>query len=119
MIDKKPGTYDVDAMTQAQLEIYARELQLLFQEERRLRLEIEEKNKELERRLTELAALNEVFQRYRQERSLVSDSLKTLVGILECISSFDRTGVDAIEEGGQTLSLDVQRAGRGAHYWGR
>ncbi|MBI4310891.1 MAG: hypothetical protein HY681_03825 [Chloroflexi bacterium] len=86
MVETPPKAYKVDSMTLAQLEIYAKELQEHFQRERTLRQELETRNRELEQRLMELTALNQLFQRYLEERSTVLDALQTLVGSLSQVS---------------------------------
>ncbi len=73
-------------MTTVQLEIYAKELQMHFQEERRLRYELEARNKELERRLAELTALNQLFQQHLEQRMTAVASLQSLASQLEQLS---------------------------------
>ena len=51
-------------LSRQQLEIYARELQGRVQEERRLRKELAERTRQLEQRLRELTALNQMFQKH-------------------------------------------------------
>lgn len=54
-------------MGQEQLMVYAQELHRLFLEERSLRSEMEEKNRELEQRVREIQALNEMVQAHYAE----------------------------------------------------
>jgi len=51
-----------ELLSRQQLEIYARELQQHFREERRLQQQLRERNGQLEQRLRELSALNTMFQ---------------------------------------------------------
>ena len=50
-----------------QLEVYAQELRHLFLEERRLRSEMEEKNRQLEQRIKEIHGLNQMVQAHLAE----------------------------------------------------
>ncbi len=86
MVENRPAAYDFDSMTMAQLEIYATELQRHFQEERRLREELEMRNQELEHRLKELTALNQLFQKHLEQRLTAVSSLQSLASTLEQLS---------------------------------
>lgn len=55
-------------LSRQQLEIYARELREHITNERRLRRELEERNRILENRVRELTALNQLFQQHLRER---------------------------------------------------
>lgn len=55
-------------LSRQQLEIYARELREHITNERRLRRELEERNRVLENRVRELTALNQLFQQHLRER---------------------------------------------------
>ena len=59
-----------DLLSRQQLEIYARELQQHFREERRLRQLLREHNGQLEQRMRELTALNTMFQAHLQHCDL-------------------------------------------------
>ncbi len=54
-------------MSQQQMEIYALELYKHFREERRLRGDLENLNRQLEQRVGELASLNKLFQEFLEE----------------------------------------------------
>ena len=53
-----------DRLSERQLAIYATELQEHYHEERRLRRELETRNRELEQRVNELLSLNRLFQKF-------------------------------------------------------
>lgn len=74
-----PPTDDLEQLNQQQLEIYAKELQRTFQEERRLSDQLKERNQELEQRVNELTALNRMFQEHLSERYTVIETYKKLV----------------------------------------
>lgn len=57
----------LEQMGQEQLMVYAQELHRLFFEERRVRGELEEKNRELEQRIKEIHRLNEMVQAHFAE----------------------------------------------------
>ena len=59
----------LEQVSREQLEIYARELQASFHKERHLRQELEERNEQLEQRIREITALNQMFQEYLAQRS--------------------------------------------------
>ena len=75
------GTLDnFDLLSRQQLEIYARELQQHFREERRLQQQLRERNGQLEQRMRELGALNTMFQAHLQHCDL--DESKSSVDML-------------------------------------
>ncbi len=69
---KIPETYA--KMSQQQLQIYASELRDHFLEERRLREQLEVRNRELGQRITELAALNRLFRRFLDDYFAMMDA---------------------------------------------
>jgi CheY-like chemotaxis protein len=56
-----------DQMSHEQMRLYASEVQRLFLEERRLRQEVEERNRLLEQRVREVQGLNRLFHEYLTE----------------------------------------------------
>ncbi len=54
-------------ISQQQMEIYALELYKHFRDERRLRGDLENLNRQLEQRVGELASLNKLFQEFLEE----------------------------------------------------
>ena len=56
-----------DRLSEQQIEIYAKELQEHYHEERRLRRELETRNHELEQKVNELLSLNRLFQKFISE----------------------------------------------------
>ena len=60
-------TRTFEQLGQGQLEIYARELQEHFTQERQLRRQLEERNLQLERRLREIAAIERMNQTIYQQ----------------------------------------------------
>ena len=75
--DEAPQTFE--KLSRAQLEIYARELNEHVQVERRLRLELEGQNRQLEQRVREITALNQLFQRHLDERLAVVKAYKEVL----------------------------------------
>lgn len=73
----------VSGLTLRQLEIYATELQQYYREERRLRGELEERNQQLEQRLQELTALNQLFQQHLTERFNLVDTYRWVLEQLQ------------------------------------
>ena len=64
--DSKTGQ-NFPEMTQRQLEIYALELYAHFHEERRLLSQVEDRNRQLEQRVSDLASLTQLFQGFLEE----------------------------------------------------
>ena len=89
--DDAPGTFD--QITREQLEIYAREVQSHYKEERRLRTQLEERNEVLEQRIREITALNQLFQRHLAERDSLVDSCMRLGDRLQQLA--ERAGAEA------------------------
>ena len=80
-----PKTWD--KMGEEQLRLYARELAEIYRQEKELRQEISEKNKELGKRVQELSALNAVFQKHLDMRFRTEEAFKRLVeGINRLVS---------------------------------
>jgi len=72
-----PKTWD--KMGEEQLRLYAQELAETYRQEKELRHEILEKNRELEKRVQELSALNAIFQKHLDMRFRTEESFKRLV----------------------------------------
>lgn len=71
-----------EELSHQQLLILAREVSALYQEEHRLRKELEERNRELEQKVRELSALNRLFQEYlAQHYQMVQAFREALEGI--------------------------------------
>ncbi|MCL5074514.1 MAG: HD domain-containing protein [Chloroflexi bacterium] len=85
--DKTPDTSDL-SLRQAQ--IYAKELNVLFQEERKRRQELEEEKRRLEQRIRELMALNALFQEQQAKMFQIQQSYGWLEAILqEVVATLD------------------------------
>jgi len=69
---------DDSSLLQEQLEVYARELQSLYREEKRQREALAEEKLVLEYRVRELTALNILFQRHLERRQQLEDILTEL-----------------------------------------
>ncbi len=54
-------------LTEQQFQIYADEFRQHYHEERRLRRELQRRNKELEEKVNELLCLNQLFQKFMAE----------------------------------------------------
>ncbi len=67
-----------EQMDQEQLMVYAQELRCLFLEERRLRSELEEKNRDLEQRVKEIHGLNEMVQAHLAQEGQVLSAYREL-----------------------------------------
>ncbi|MBI2866700.1 MAG: hypothetical protein HYX97_00015 [Chloroflexi bacterium] len=66
-------------LSRQQLEIYAKELQARIVEERRLRQELAEQTGQLEQRLREITALNQMFQKHLGQQFEVIDTYRQLL----------------------------------------
>ena len=62
-----------------QVRLYALDLKRLYQEERRIREELEETNRKLEQRLRELQALNRLFQEHLAQRLVVVEAYREVL----------------------------------------
>ncbi|MFH1140329.1 MAG: response regulator [Chloroflexota bacterium] len=67
-----------EQMGREQLEVYAQELGHLFREERRLRSEMDEKNRQLEQRIKEIHGLNQMVQAHLAEEGQVLGAYREL-----------------------------------------
>ncbi len=67
-----------EQMSGEQLKVYAKEVAGLYQQERKLRHQLEAKNKELEQRVKELSALNSMFQQHLKMRLRTEEAFKKL-----------------------------------------
>lgn len=83
LVVKPPG----DAATVEQLQLYARELHQLYEQERRTREEMQEQWDVLEKKVRELTALNSLFQTYLKEREDIKEALLTLMGNVRGLAS--------------------------------
>ena len=92
--DEAPQTFE--KLSRAQLEIYAKELNEHVRVERHLRLELEGQNQQLEQRVREITALNQLFQRHLDERVAVVKAYKEVI--------------DGLNKIGQEFSALVRRA---------
>ncbi len=68
-----------DKLSRDQLEIYAKELREHIQTERRLRQELEGRNSDLEQRVREITALNQLFQQHLDERTSVVKAYREII----------------------------------------
>ena len=69
-----------------QLQVYAKELQQHFQNERRLREEVLEKNRQLEQRVQEITALNRLFQQHLCQSTTIIEAYRKFVARLRILS---------------------------------
>ncbi len=69
-----------------QLEIYARELSEHFNEDRKLMQKLEERSKELEKRVREVMALNTMFQKHLTERFALVQAYKDMLEQMQTLS---------------------------------
>ena len=58
----------LDQLSRAQLEIYAKEIKEHYLEECHLRQELEDRNRQMEQKVREITALNQLFQKHLAER---------------------------------------------------
>lgn len=84
MTSKHEESYD--NLSRQQLEIYARELSEHFNEERKLRQQLEERGKELEKRVREVTALNNMFQKHLSERFALIQAYKDMLEHMQTLS---------------------------------
>jgi len=71
-----------EELSHQQLLILAQDLSTLYAQERRLREELEERNRQLEQKVRELSALNRLFQEYlAQHHEMVRAFREALEGI--------------------------------------
>ena len=83
--DQAPQTFE--KLSRQQLEIYAKELREHVQSEHRLRQELQVRNEQLEQRVREITALNQLFHRHLEERQTVVEAYrKVLEGLRELAS---------------------------------
>lgn len=68
-----------DKLSRDQLEIYAKELREHIQSQRRLRQELEGRNADLEQRVREITALNQLFQQHLEERTSVVKAYREII----------------------------------------
>lgn len=66
-------------LSRPQLAIYAKELQEHYQQEISLRRKLEENNRDLEQRVREVAALNQLFQEHLRQRSQIVEAYSEVV----------------------------------------
>ena len=97
--DQAPQTFE--KLSRQQLEIYAKELREHVQSERRLRQELQGRNEQLEQRVREITALNQLFHRHLEERQTVVEAYhKVLEGLRELAS-----GATGLEEWARSRPL--------------
>ena len=85
---------ETEHLNRKQLEIYARELSEHVQSERKLRQVLEGRNNDLEQRIREITALNQLFQKHLDERTVV---VKAYTEVLDGLKQFS-SGATALEE---------------------
>jgi len=105
----------LEQVSREQLEIYARELQASFHKERRLRQELQERNGQLEQRVREITALNQMFQEHLRRTPLAQayvelrEGLQRLVREADVLLERDRT--QSLPDTRQFLGLDLDGEG--------
>ena len=77
---------NLEEFSQKQLEMYARDLQQSFLEERRLSRELQDRNRQLEQRIQELTALNRLFQQHLSERYQVVETYRQVLAKLATLA---------------------------------
>ena len=85
MANEKRGE-SYDNLSRQQLEIYAQELSEHFNEERKLRQQLEERGKELERRVHEVTALNNLFKGISRKGSPLIQAYKVMLEQMQTLS---------------------------------
>lgn len=88
-----------EQLSSEQIKLYAKDMADLYKEERKLRHDIEAKNRELELRVRELTALNSVFQGHLNMRMQTEDCFNQLV-----------ENIGVLAAGAQALRNKVQLA---------
>ncbi len=105
VINERNAPLDFGRVSREQLELYAREFQKHYLEQRRLRHELEERNRQLELRLRELTALNRIVQLHIDEHFAVIDAYKKL---LEELESSPENLVDIVQRAQSQPIFDLQ-----------
>ena len=101
MTPDQQGAPTVDTLTKNQLMVYAKELREHVQSERSLREELESQNQQLEQRVREITALNQLFQKHLDERAEVVRAYReVLQGLRELVE-----GSTALEEWARALPV--------------
>ncbi len=80
---REPAERELRDLNRKQLEVYAKELGEALKKERELRSELEEANRQLENRIRELTALNDLFQKHLRQRFETIEAYEELVERLE------------------------------------
>ncbi len=94
MTNEQRTPEEIEHLNRTQLEIYAKELSEHVQSERKLREELEGRNSDLEQRIREITALNQLFQAHLDERATVVKAYTEVLDGLKQLSS----GASALEE---------------------
>lgn len=102
LVGKPPG----DTATAEQLQLYARELHQLYEQERRTREEMQEQRDALEKKVRELTALNSLFQTYLKEREDIKEALLTLMGNVRGLASLLSEIEASLQAKGYLLAKD-------------
>ena len=97
MAPKNEPVKTFDELSREQLVIYAIELNQLIETERQLRLELESRNRELQERVREIKALNQLFHKHLDERLVVTGAFSK---ILEGVRENEKTAHELAQNGG-------------------
>ena len=89
---------DVEGASREQLELFAREFQRHYLEERRLLRLLADRNTELEKRVHELSALNRLFQRHLGKRLVEVEAHRNVIERLQNLATDVRTLVTSAQE---------------------
>lgn len=112
------GQATFDDLNRKQLEIYAKELQMHFIEERRLRQELYDRNQQLELRVQEITALNQLFKQHLDQRfeaaRAFKDLLKGLANVSEAIDGINNKAKSYDLPDADEIGVDLSIASRAA-----
>ena len=101
MADEEQAPRTFDKLNREQLEIYAKELREHVQSERQLRQELEGRNIQLEQRVKEITALNQLFQSHLEERQAVVQAYREVLDGLRELAK----GASGLEEWARSKPL--------------
>ena len=109
-IQEPVAPQSLEQVSREQLEIYAKELQMSFHNERRLRQELEKQNEKLAQLVREITALNQMFQEYLARRSPLAQAYVELrEGLQQLVREADilleRNRADSLPGRGQDNDL--------------
>ncbi len=89
---------EIDEPSRVQLEMFAREFQKHYLEERRLLHLLADRNTELEKRVHELSALNRLFQQHLGARLIEVEAHRSVIERLQSLAAEVRALVSSAQE---------------------